>query len=101
MSTIENIPYICTLAFVCCLLQIKVQYIDFGNFEDVNPQDLVELPAELTMPKPFATKILLHGVRFITTKELEVCSFSFFLFHFKSIDLIFTSCSLQDVKHFN
>ncbi|KAK7507562.1 hypothetical protein BaRGS_00001497 [Batillaria attramentaria] len=55
--------------------RVKVQYIDFGNSEEVNPKDLVELPEELTMPKPFAMKIMFHNVRYIHSKEKEATAF--------------------------
>nr|KAG5714655.1 hypothetical protein BaRGS_000143 [Batillaria attramentaria] len=63
------------MLFFMLYMQVKVQYIDFGNSEEVNPKDLVELPEELTMPKPFAMKIMFHNVRYIHSKEKEATAF--------------------------
>ncbi|XP_025097157.1 serine/threonine-protein kinase 31-like isoform X3 [Pomacea canaliculata] len=55
--------------------KMKVQYIDFGNCEEVNPKDLVELPDDLTTPKPCAIKIVLHNIRYNIAKEKEAIAY--------------------------
>lgn len=40
---------------------IKVQYIDYGNTEEVKADHLVEIPPSLASVKPLATKLILHN----------------------------------------
>ncbi|XP_052059491.1 serine/threonine-protein kinase 31-like isoform X3 [Mytilus californianus] len=40
---------------------IKVQYIDYGNTEEVKADHLVEIPQSLASVKPLATKLILHN----------------------------------------
>ncbi|WAQ96046.1 STK31-like protein [Mya arenaria] len=50
----------------CCLLIValyKIQYIDYGNIEEVGAGSLVEIPASLSSFRPLATKIVLHNTR--------------------------------------
>ena len=51
---------------------MKIQYIDFGNCEDVIMKDMVELPGDLTCIRPHAQKVMLHNTRFVGAKEREV-----------------------------
>ncbi|KAL8593195.1 hypothetical protein ACOMHN_009850 [Nucella lapillus] len=51
--------------------KVKIQYVDYGNCEDVKFKEMVELPAELSSVKPFASKIMLHNTRYIGPKERE------------------------------
>ena len=50
------------LFFLFCFFQIKVQYIDFGNTEELNPSKLVELPKSLVALPWCAIKIVLHSL---------------------------------------
>ncbi|XP_064617698.1 serine/threonine-protein kinase 31-like isoform X2 [Liolophura sinensis] len=42
--------------------KVKVLYVDFGNLEEKALDDLVEIPQSLANVKPFAKKIVLHGL---------------------------------------
>lgn len=45
------------------VLQYKIQYIDYGNVEEVSASSLVELPAALSSIKRLAIKVMLHNTR--------------------------------------
>ncbi|KAJ8319001.1 hypothetical protein KUTeg_004092 [Tegillarca granosa] len=53
----------------CCVKQflgtdtIKVQYIDYGNTEEISIKSLVEIPPALSASKPLAHKIVFHNTR--------------------------------------
>ena len=40
---------------------IKVQYIDYGNTEEVKNENLVEIPQSIAAVKPLAQKLILHN----------------------------------------
>lgn len=48
---------------MCVLWQYKIQYIDYGNLEEVGGGSLVELPAGLAAQSPLAFKVVLHQTR--------------------------------------
>ncbi|CAG5115231.1 unnamed protein product, partial [Candidula unifasciata] len=54
--------YRCSVRYVYSSERVKVQYIDFGNMEEVNPSTLVELPKSLTALPPCAMKFVLNSL---------------------------------------
>jgi len=51
------------LFYVHYILQFKIQYVDYGNIEEVTAQSLVELPPGLANMKGLAIKIVMHNTR--------------------------------------
>ena len=53
-----------------------MQYIDYGNTEEVNPASLVELPKSLTGRPPVAIKFMLHSLYTTSNHDKNVSDLS-------------------------
>ncbi|KAI8796750.1 serine/threonine-protein kinase 31 [Biomphalaria glabrata] len=54
--------YRCVVKQIISTEKVKVQYIDFGNTEELDPSTLVELPKSLTALPTCAMKYMLHSL---------------------------------------
>ncbi|XP_052776384.1 serine/threonine-protein kinase 31-like [Mya arenaria] len=63
LYTEDNTWYRCQVRQCFGTDKYKIQYIDYGNIEEVGAGSLVEIPASLSSFRPLATKIVLHNTR--------------------------------------
>ncbi|KAK6170857.1 hypothetical protein SNE40_019152 [Patella caerulea] len=59
----DNQWYRCQVKQILGTDKVKIQYIDYGNSEEIDPSSLVEIPQEITNYSPFAQKLVLHNLR--------------------------------------
>ena len=50
------------MSVVFFLFQFKIQYIDYGNTEEIALSGLVEIPQNIASIKGLAQKIVLHNI---------------------------------------
>ena len=62
-SVIHSLTFWSWSGNVCCFLfQFKIQYIDYGNTEEIALSGLVEIPQNIASIKGLAQKIVLHNI---------------------------------------
>ncbi|XP_069123904.1 serine/threonine-protein kinase 31-like isoform X2 [Argopecten irradians] len=59
----DNMWYRCSIKQFVGTERVKVQYIDYGNSEEISVNSLVEIPQTLASNKPLATKFVLHNTK--------------------------------------
>ncbi|XP_060063477.1 serine/threonine-protein kinase 31-like [Ylistrum balloti] len=59
----DNMWYRCAVKQFAGTEKVRVQYIDYGNSEEISVNSLVEIPQTLAANKPLATKFMLHNTR--------------------------------------
>ncbi|XP_033750766.1 serine/threonine-protein kinase 31-like isoform X2 [Pecten maximus] len=59
----DNMWYRCSIKQFIGTEKVKVQYIDYGNSEEISVNSLVEIPQTLASNKPLATKFMLHNTK--------------------------------------
>ncbi|XP_076452906.1 serine/threonine-protein kinase 31-like isoform X2 [Babylonia areolata] len=45
--------------------RVRIQYVDYGNSEEIWFKEMVELPVDIASLKPLAQKIMLHNTRYL------------------------------------
>lgn len=53
--------------------QLKVQYIDYGNTEEIQATGLLEIPPTVAAHKPLAYKLVLHNIMVKDVTDQNVC----------------------------
>ncbi|XP_070188248.1 serine/threonine-protein kinase 31-like isoform X2 [Littorina saxatilis] len=71
----DGLWYRCQVKANFSIEKVKVQYIDYGNCEEVSVKDLVELPVDMAAFKPFADKVMMHNTRFLPNKDKEAIKY--------------------------
>ncbi|XP_021374415.1 serine/threonine-protein kinase 31-like isoform X2 [Mizuhopecten yessoensis] len=59
----DNMWYRCGVKQFVGTDKVKVQYIDYGNSEEISVNSLVDIPQTLASNKPLATKFILHNTK--------------------------------------
>ncbi|BFZ03297.1 hypothetical protein BsWGS_06335 [Bradybaena similaris] len=87
--------YRCAVRYAYSSERVKVQYIDFGNMEEVNPSNLVELPKSLTALPPCALKFVLHSLWCNNNHDPNALKFVREMVEGKEVE-IYTTARLSD-----
>lgn len=87
--------YRCIVRYTFSPDRIKVQYIDFGNTEELNPSKLVELPESLVVLPSCAIKIVLHSLWCNNSQDPVATKYLRDMVEGKEIE-VFTTARLSD-----
>ncbi|KAH9502473.1 hypothetical protein Btru_068791 [Bulinus truncatus] len=87
--------YRCVVKQIYSTEKVKVQYIDFGNTEELDPSTLVELPKSLTALPTCAMKYMLHSLWCNNTQDPTALKYLRDLVEGKEVD-VFTTARLSD-----
>ncbi|XP_059168680.1 serine/threonine-protein kinase 31-like isoform X2 [Physella acuta] len=91
--------YRCIVRYIYSIDRVKVQYVDFGNTEELDPSTLVELPKSLTAPPSCAVKYMLHSLWCNSNQDAMALKFLRELVEGKEVDVC-TTARLSDQMGF-
>lgn len=93
--SVDECWYRCVVRYTFSSERVKVQYIDFGNTEELDPSTLVELPKSLTALPPCAIKYMLHSLWSNNNQDANALKFLREIAEGKEAD-VFTTARLSD-----
>ncbi|XP_005100543.1 serine/threonine-protein kinase 31 isoform X1 [Aplysia californica] len=91
----DGLWYRCTVRYVFGSDRVKVQYLDYGNTEEVSPWSLVELPKSVTALPPCGIKFMLHSLYTTSNQDHTAIKYLKDLVDGQEVE-VFTTARLSD-----